>query len=181
MVCSLIAIITNHSCGKLLTVQFEFIGACFPLVDISIDHVALGESYVSLGIDEHDRVRPTTAQGYTWAPSEKPPACHPSSPNVLTRFLSLSTSSSREHGRNHPGKLKWAFSVGSSVTPLPWFLAALAVADTNLLIAEYGKSLNLLQSAPFRKLCFSSQPIGTHKYYSYQLYSRHSSFTSIVH
>lgn len=58
MACCLIAIITNHSCGKLLTVQFEFIGACLPLVDIGIDHVALGESNAPLGIDEHHRVRP---------------------------------------------------------------------------------------------------------------------------
>lgn len=58
MACSVIAIITNHSCGKLLTVQLEFIGACFPLVDIGIDHVALGESNVSLGVDKNDCVRP---------------------------------------------------------------------------------------------------------------------------
>lgn len=62
MACSLTAIITNHSCGKLLTVQFEFIGACFPLVDVSIDHVALGESNTSLGIHEHNCVCPATAQ-----------------------------------------------------------------------------------------------------------------------
>lgn len=68
MACSLIAIITNHSCGKLLTVQFEFIGARFPLVDISIDHVALGESYASLGIDEHDCVCPATVQGHRVTP-----------------------------------------------------------------------------------------------------------------
>lgn len=68
MACSLIAVITNHSCGKLLTVQFEFIGACFPLVDISIDHVALGERNVSLGIDEHHRVRPATAQQHKVTP-----------------------------------------------------------------------------------------------------------------
>lgn len=44
MACRVIAIVTNHSGGKLLSVQFEFIGACFPLVDICIDHVALRES-----------------------------------------------------------------------------------------------------------------------------------------
>lgn len=44
MACSLIAVITNHSDGKLLSVQFEFVAVCFPLVDICIDQVALCES-----------------------------------------------------------------------------------------------------------------------------------------
>lgn len=45
--CSLIAFITMHSNAKLLRVQFEFIGACFPLADICIDQVALCESNMS--------------------------------------------------------------------------------------------------------------------------------------
>lgn len=58
--CSLIAFITMHSNAKLLRVQFEFIGACFPLADICIDQVALCESNMSFCINENNRVSPET-------------------------------------------------------------------------------------------------------------------------
>lgn len=51
-----------HSNGKLLHVQFEFIGACFPLADILVDHGALCESNVPFCVNEKDRVCPETAQ-----------------------------------------------------------------------------------------------------------------------
>lgn len=62
MACSLIAVITDHSNGK-LSVQLEFIGACFPLVVFYTDHVALCESNPSFGIYEKDRVSPETTEG----------------------------------------------------------------------------------------------------------------------
>lgn len=44
----------------MLHVQFEFIGACFPLADVCIDQVALCESNVSFWINENNRVSPET-------------------------------------------------------------------------------------------------------------------------
>lgn len=49
--------------GELLSLQFELIGARFPLVDVSIQHGALGERDLSCRIDEDDGVRPGTKKG----------------------------------------------------------------------------------------------------------------------
>lgn len=155
MACSLIAIITNHSCGKLLAVQFEFIGACFPLVDISIDHVALGESYASLGIDEHHRVRPATARGTRLHLGciINLPACHPSFPRVLTLFfffpehIIITWARQKSPWQVQTGVFSRFFCHCTALIPC-WTCSSW---HTNLLIAEYGKSFNSVQSAPFRK------------------------------
>lgn len=51
---SLFLFLVTHSNGKLLNLQLELIGACFPLVDIRIQHRAFGEADVSFCIDEND-------------------------------------------------------------------------------------------------------------------------------